>query len=332
MTGNALEVQRRLAVLADRPTSVPAVEVRSLRRERAVARVLEELERPYNPAGRWIAGATAVGLAAGVSLLMASLSETEISAEGQGALLAYSRFEGPSACLSDAAAAEWMPCASQGLGNGARLQTRSQARAELVTQAGARLELGANAQLELSDLSSRSTRLRLKHGRLAVRVPPLGPKAEFTVIAPNATVVVHGTAFVVEAAAGQTRCCVSVSEGTVAIQSAGKERRIHAHQSWGCEGPSEVETIPILPEPHPVGPDDSRARAREAPRARFHSTGSTLALETRLLQDALGAERDGQPARAERSLVFLLRRYPKSVVVPDAKAALRRIRARSRQR
>jgi len=51
----------------------------------------------------------------------------------------------------------------------------------------------------------------------------------------------------------------------------------------------------------------------------------TLGDERRLLQDALAAERTGQPERAQSLLNQLLARYPSSPLAPEARRASARI-------
>jgi TolA-binding protein len=147
--------------------------------------------------------------------------------------------------------------------------------------------------------------------------------------------VVHGTAFVVEvtrANDGQTHTCVRVTEGTVSVRHADGERWVSAQGSWGCDdsptstasertasaGPP-AETEPL------VSPNSPRVAAGPSER-------STLGVEARLLQTALGAERRGDFELAEKTLSSLLNTYPNSVVAPDARTALARVRHRQQER
>lgn len=342
MTGNVLEVQRRLSVLTDRPVSVPNGAARSARRERIAARMLEVLDeesaardsQPRSPHLRWLAAAGGLAAAAGVALLIGSVVKPA-PPDGSEALFAAARVQGTAECSQGEGTSAWTTCKPDRLGRQDRLRTQEHARADLVTPNGARLALEPNGELGLTDLNPRSTRVTLRRGRLAVRVPPLGPDGQFAVMTPSATVVVHGTAFVVEATEdglGRNHSCVRVSEGTVSVQSGGTEQFVSAGRSLGCSDASAAESPKVaapIAASDAAEPDARQAERalREAPRVGT----STLAIESRLLQEALGAEREGRPERAEKILVSLLRRYPNSVVVPEAAAALRRIRSRPRE-
>ena len=333
MTAEVLEVRRRLAAFSDRPTPVSDAETRALRRERIVARMAEVLEEA--PSARrlhfgWPVAAGALALAAGAALVVGrwvtSHPETMAlrSAELHGSVLCQQR-----------AGDSWVACAKPADAKG--LRTLDQGRAELETGAGVHLELGSLGTLGLTEIepARTSTSVTLQQGRLAVRVPHLGAGRAFSVVTPSATVVVHGTAFVVEvtkANDGQTRTCVRVTEGTVSVRHAGGERWVSAIGSWGCDDsqtstasertasaapPSEAES--------PMSPNSPRVTAGPSER-------STLGVEARLLQTALGAERRGDFDLAEKTLSSLLSTYPNSVVAPDARAALARVRHRQQER
>jgi hypothetical protein len=331
MTAEVLEVRRRLAAFSDRPTPVSDAETRALRRERMVARIAEVLEEPVSARRHWLhfgwpVAAGALGLAAGAAFAVSHWgmghSETAAlrSVELHGSVLCQQR-----------SGDGWVACARPDEAMG--LKTLDQARAELETRAGVRLELGSLATLGLTEIepARTSTSVTLQQGRLAVRVPHLGAGRAFSVVTPSATVVVHGTAFVVEVAKandGQARTCVRVTEGTVSVRHADGEQWVSAQGSWGCADsqasavaaaapPSEAESPTSSNSPHVTSGSSER---------------STLGVEARLLQKALGAERRGDFDLAEKTLSSLLSSYPNSVVAPDAREALARVRHRQQER
>jgi TolA-binding protein len=77
--------------------------------------------------------------------------------------------------------------------------------------------------------------------------------------------------------------------------------------------------------PSPKAPP--RPSIRRAPESPGPSQG-TLDEETRLLRSGLAAERNGDLGGAAAAFEQLLSRYPQSPLVPDARTALRRVKAR----
>jgi hypothetical protein len=216
--------------------------------------------------------------------------------------------------------------------SGDSLRTLEHARAELETQAGVRLDLGGASQLGLTAVEpgQKWSRVSLNLGRLDVRVPRLTRGEAFSVVTPQATVTVHGTAFTVEvteARNGASRTCVRVSEGRVVVRHAAGENTVAPGESWGCGDARPRDAAPA-----PAAGTRERSGTRTASFVKRDqdagsiAQASTLGVEAGLLQKALGAERDGDLPTAERMLVTLLRSYPDSIVAPEARAALQRVR------
>jgi TolA-binding protein len=207
------------------------------------------------------------------------------------------------------------------------------------TQIGVKLELGAASTLliDAASVSPTNSHVRLTQGQLDVQVPKLGDRRQFAVVTPTAKVVVHGTAFKVtvsRANSGDTNTCVELREGVVTVETQSRTTRLTAPARFGCDpiaardrgeearpetasSSGSTATSDRAAEPSAAGPSAGLARSR-----------SSLAAETRLLQAALAKERTGNYAAAERNLRALLSQYPGSVVAPEARAALERLKAR----
>jgi hypothetical protein len=331
----SVEIGRHLAAFRDRPAAVMDAESRTRRRARVIARIEQVLAeptvRPLSSLGRgWIGWPLAFALG-GAAMLFAGLWLHRSVPET--AALRQVRLHGPVLCQHEPGPDSWTRCDDRVLASGDGLRTLAQARAELETQAGVRLDLAGASELALTaiDPGRKHHRVSLTLGRLDVRVPHLTSGEAFSVVTPHATVTVHGTAFAVEvsrAADGASRTCVQVSEGAVVVRHAAEEDTIVPGGSWGCGEVRAAEAAPT-----PLAPARERSGTNPAPPVGKRDQGvssntqaSTLGVEADLLQKALGAEREGDLARAERLLVTLLRSYPNSVVAPDARAALDRVR------
>ncbi|HEY3256997.1 MAG TPA: FecR domain-containing protein [Polyangiaceae bacterium] len=215
------------------------------------------------------------------------------------------------------------------------IESAAEGSAELLTSTGLGLNLGAATRVSLAGLVGAPGRsqVELRQGLLTCSVPHLHEGQRFSVQTPDARVVVHGTVFSVRV--DQTRgqgseTCVQVTDGVVIVQHAGSETALNAGDRWGCESSSaplaasnpELEPAPepdrSVSEHHPV----PRSSARPAERG-------TLGEEIRLFQDALTAERVGQPDRAQGLLKQLLTRYPSSPLAAEARRASSRIASAS---
>jgi hypothetical protein len=333
------EIKQGLAVFGERPTAVTDAETRAARRERIVARIGEVLGEPRGirrPGARrrWVYVTGGLALAAGAAGLLSREAAAPVPTQTAPDALHSVALRGPVLCQTGGG--EWATCHTEAILPGASLKTLEKAAASLETEAGVRLELGADATLLLTDIgpSRPKTRVTLREGRLSVRVPPLVAGAQFSVVTPTATVTVHGTAFTVEVDEGTeepSRTCVRVTEGTVSVRHAVGEQRVSAGGSWGCDRRARAES-PRSESPPAASSRGTSRQTASAARGSSSMTSSaersTLAVEAQLLQTALGAERRGELALAEKTLVSLLAAFPNSVVAPEARAALDRVRRR----
>jgi hypothetical protein len=212
------------------------------------------------------------------------------------------------------------------------LRTDDTSGASLETEAGLRMDLDANSEVSLAAMADRGPerRVELMGGQLACAVPKLAPGSSFSVVTPNAKVVVHGTKFTVRvdsSEAGVTRTCVRVREGLVAVHHAAGTAMLHANEAWGCPESPPVAPLAAAPEPIAKHLPSHRVARHVAPvdaPAQVARDG-TLGRETELLQSALAAERVGRRVAATASLTELISSYPESPLLPEARAALRRV-------
>jgi hypothetical protein len=204
--------------------------------------------------------------------------------------------------------------------------------ARIHAESGLELDVFQDTRITLDDLQMPAKALRLGSGAVRCRVPHLAPKETFSVITPDATVVVRGTVFSVEVEPNlaATKTTVRVGEGVVVVRHAGGEVELRASQSWTSLPPPEIAQIPLPApsesptiEPPPKAPPHPSRRTRDP----IPSPG-TLDEETRLLRNGLAAERSGDLAAAAASFEKLLSRYPQSPLVPEARDALRRVKSR----
>jgi len=119
----------------------------------------------------------------------------------------------------------------------------------------------------------------------------------------------------------------------VIVQHAGSETALNAGDSWGCDShaiPTASASAALEPAP---APESGVGERHPVPRgsARVTERG-TLGEESRLMQNALAAERLGQPERAQVLLNQLLVRYPNSPLSSEARRASARIAGASPSR
>lgn len=337
MKRETVEVGRQLAALCDRPASVMDAESRTRRRGRIVARMNELLQQPMGGPSPWLGAgwfswATAFALG-GAAVMVTGLWMAGSMVGPKDRAFRHVRLHGSVLCEQRPEVRSWGPCDDRILASGDGLRTLAHAQAELETQAGVRLELGSASELSLTAIEPgrKWTRVSLGHGRLDVRVPPLTHGAAFSVVTPQATVTVHGTAFVVEVAKssdGSSHTCVRVSEGAIVVRHASGADTVLAGGTWGCHEahPSNAALTALAPAAKVSGSPATDPSPRRERSARSAATeASTLGTEAGLLQKALGAERAGDFDTAERTLATLLRLYPNSIVAPEARAALERV-------
>jgi hypothetical protein len=216
------------------------------------------------------------------------------------------------------------------------LTTAPHAQARIHTAGGLDLDVFESTRVALSDLALGSSMLRLGAGGVRCHVPHLAPKQIFSVVTPDATVVVHGTVFSVEVRPDgpATTTTVRVDEGVVVVRHPSGEVELRASQSWtnrAAPAPLPTLTEPAadaavagVEKPLKTSPRGTSRRTTESP----PSSPGTLDEETRLLRSGLAAERNGDLAGATAAFEKLLSRYPQSPLVPDARAALGRVKAR----
>jgi hypothetical protein len=341
MTDDATRAQRLLAPLRERPHSVDSARA-EVRRARVVPRLRRHLasvalKRQNSRRVRYLLVGLAAVLGAGVC----------------GA--AFERFGVPQPALAHRAGeiravqghlvhrvsgAEHTVLAGDRLvvPVAGELRTDQTSGASLETEAGLRLDLDANSRMSLSEMADQGPerRVELRGGQLACAVPKLTPGSTFSVVTPNARVVVHGTKFTVRvdsSEAGVTRTCVRVREGLVAVHHATGRAMLHAGEAWGCPGEEPVARNEIPANALPKVPANARRAApinstlgspRKGTPPRPSREG-TLARETELLQSALAAERGGRREVATAALTQLLATYPESPLSPEAREALKRV-------
>ncbi len=208
-----------------------------------------------------------------------------------------------------------------GVASGARLRSRQ----------GLDIQLLENGRLTLAGLGHQpSMSVQLLAGSIRCQVPHLPAGEQFSVVTPNATVIVHGTAFsvLVSGIAEAVRTCVRVSDGRVVVKSPEGERVLGPGMTWGCEtvGPP-AEAGERLPDDPTLAPSAvPPATGREQTRTPAVKPAGTLDAENQLFQTALAAERVGNLSAAETSLERLLSKYPGSLLSTDARIALARVR------
>ena len=216
------------------------------------------------------------------------------------------------------------------------LVTAEKSEASVTAVNGLELKLFENTRVALAELKATRSygAVHLESGAIRCRVPHLGEGERFSVITPDATVVVHGTVFsvAVGGATGVTQTCVRVEEGVVSVQAASGETRLLGSQSWGCAALSDNPAPDSARANSPPGTSSKPERpslphvAADSPQL----TPGTLDEENRLFQSGLAAERRGDPKAAADSFELLLSRNPRSPLAADARTALARVRPEAR--
>lgn len=178
------------------------------------------------------------------------------------------------------------------------------ARAGLPT--GAVADVGASSRaifLASSGAGGQGDLIELATGRVQVSVPKLGAGRDLRVHTAQATVVVHGTKFVVEVLPGETR--VSVVEGIVEVDGDARTRMLTAGMSVTVP---DARTTPALPsvESHPA----ARPEASDPNPSARTDAASTLASENALLADAMHLRQKRRMDSALDKLDELLSRHP----------------------
>ncbi len=237
------------------------------------------------------------------------------------------RFDaGAAFSMSSGAAPTPISASSQlasGVHSGARVRTRD----------GLQIELFESSRLALGGLRAQpSSSVQLLAGGLLCRVPSLGPGRQFSVMTPDAEVVVHGTVFsvLVSGMASAARSCVRVEQGRVVVKSAGAESTLGPGETWGCSAnaPTAALAPAVEPSPGPANPAPSAALPpkRKDRTVEFVAPRGTLDQENTIFQAGLAAEREGRSDAAVAAFEQLLTRYPQSPLASDARAALTRVK------
>jgi len=346
MTDEASEVRRLLGALRARPVSVDPERL-AARRERVVALLKRDVRtlaasRAARTRRRLGYGALSLAAAAGVVFGVQRLAERGPSAPPL--VITFVGSVGETVARSSENARP-LHAGESLLGDPGEIQTVAEGSAELVTSAGLGLNLGGATRVSLAGLvgAAATNQVELRQGYLNCSVPHLQEGQRFSVHTPDARVVVHGTVFSVRVDSNRGRgqaTCVEVTDGVVIVQHDGSETALNRGDRWGCdanpsESPSERAELAANPNPAletpPATADSASAEHRFVPRNVPRSLQhGTLAEESRLLQEALAAERLGQPERAQVLLNQLLARYPSSPLAPEARRAFARIASASR--
>lgn len=332
-----LEVKRLLDVFTDRPCEVLDSEAQAERRTRVVSHIQQLLSATHpEPVSlvhriRWPQTAATLALAAGLALVIGRYVPWGKEVTPVASLRTLTN-HGEILCDRNDGRS-WTPCDPKQTQGVVGWRTLAGASLSIETLIGVHVALEPSSTLLLSDAApaAKSSEVTLTEGRIDVKVPKLGQGRQFSVLTPNATITVHGTAFTVtvrRAESQTSRTCVELREGVISVDSEGRVERLIAPARFGCDKtpvssvatqaePTTTTTTTEIAPPPAVNTDTARPRY-------------TLAQETRLLQTALGAERRKDFATAEKSLRSLLSTYPNSVVAPEARAALERIGVQNR--
>ncbi|HYQ41513.1 MAG TPA: FecR domain-containing protein [Polyangiaceae bacterium] len=350
MTDDASEVRRLLGSLRDRPVSVDPERL-AARRERVVAvlkRDVRALAAERVSRARRRAGYVVFSLAAAASVVFGVRHFAQQRPAPAPLVITFVGSVGQATARASAAPRA-LRAGESLLGDPGEIETVADGSAELVTSAGLGLNLGGATRVSLSGLvgTPATNQVELRRGYLNCSVPHLQEGQRFSVQTPDARVVVHGTVFSVLVDANRARgseTCVEVTDGVVIVQHDGSETALNRGDSWGCEAkanadpsgklaanPDRTATAPgsaaeSVPDSASNELHERLPTSRSAPRVPQHGT---LAEESRLLQEALRAERTGQSERAQSLLNQLLARYPNSPLSPEARRASARIASAS---
>lgn len=215
------------------------------------------------------------------------------------------------------------------------LRTLEQGTVTVESAAGVRLRLEAFSTLLMADPSNAAaaSRVTLSEGSMDVTVPTLAPDHRFSLVTPNATLTVLGTAFTVEVKKGAnqpSQTCVRLREGSISIHTIGRDLELVAPATWGCSAISNRGEAVAARERQGVEPVSVASRS-EVVRDRTRRTPSAAQIRAarlqpnRLLRRGLAAEQRKDWVAAERLLRNLLTLYPDSAAAMQARSALERV-------
>jgi hypothetical protein len=202
---------------------------------------------------------------------------------------------------------------------GSRVTTSKSASATVVTATGVTLTLAASSELALNGGELTQEMVQLSKGDLAVDVPAGDRARQFMVVAPLATVVVHGTRFSVSTSGtgDATATEVEVTEGVVSVLHASGETILKQGGRWRSGPPLE-----------PSASATETASARAVPAQSSAGAATALAEQNKLYKEAMNAKNSGDDAGAIQKLDALLGRWPGSPLAEEAKAERARAQAR----
>lgn len=214
-----------------------------------------------------------------------------------------------------------------------RIESLRDGRVVLETGDGIGLEVAERTELNLEGLDSTQSAqtVELLAGSLFCHVSSRPPGHAFTVITPDARVVVHGTAFRVtvrEEGSMPSRTCVRVDDGVVAVHSAAGATELRSGESWNCEhrtvapasARAKSEAAPAQPA-QPAAPTSAGASPHSGT-----SNSELLVLQNELFRAAVAAEKRGDPTTAAAKYAELLRRFPDSPLAAEARLGALRVR------
>jgi len=310
----------------------------------AVNRLVQGL--PSRPARRWLsvhARGALWGIAAAASIggffaaqhwLQAPRAPTEslvarvISTRGQSTL---ARAGSPPSRLVAQQAIEAADELRSSIASGAELALTGPGKARVEVSEDTRVRLN---QGFIASEAAREDWLDLERGLVTLQVSKLPPGLGLAVQTPDARIVVHGTRFSVRVtprAPSGTVTNVSVSEGRVEVDSRGNTLFLGPGEHWSSQDSAPV-SLPA-PEfgrgtqPQPRSPSGAASEASSAvPNApgRASATprgtsGSTLAEENRLYEQAMARASAGELPTALATLATLIRAYPHSPLAQSAR-------------
>ncbi len=202
------------------------------------------------------------------------------------------------------------------------LQTSADSSVSVATTMGVAVDVQGATRVRFEPTTARPghERLGLMFGRIDVDVPEDGSPREFTVQTPQATVVVHGTRFAVEVArerpSDRVSTRVHVTRGRVGVRTASGERMLGAGSTWSSQ---PEETPPKLSPVHSAPAPSAAPRAEPATDRRPATASSSLAEQNAIYAGAMQAKQRGDDQRVVAELDRLLRRFPQSPLIPDAR-------------
>lgn len=274
-------------------------------RDVAIGRLADALsQRRAARRRRWMFGTTAAAAAVlvfvGGGLLAARRSPASPTSElarmrdGTGVTLVSSNGTAPDGRLVE----------------GAELRVERGAEARLDFDSGTTVRVADEAHMRLVT-QTKQKRFALDAGSFTAKVAKLGSDERFVIATPDTEIEVRGTEFVVrvvepEAACGDARTRVDVSEGVVVVRHRGEEIPIRAGERWpSCTRSSASIAPPPIREAPAPAPTHRTASTRPT-----HESSSSLGEQNDLFQDAMADKRRGSVTSAVDKLDRILTRYP----------------------